>query len=354
MPKPLLNFYPGPSKIYPEVGALYQEAIEQQFFEYNHRSPQFEKIFKHTTAVLHAHLNIPTDYNISFVSSATESWQLILQSFVKCHCTHIYNGAFGQKWNEKAYLLGLGNYEHAFDEQSELDVDNLRMPANTELIALTQNETSNGTQISNATIKAIKEKYPEQLLAIDATSSMAGVELDWCVGDIWFSSVQKCFGLPAGMCVMVCSPQAVNKAIAMNNRMYYNNFVNIFDNTGKLQTTHTPNIANIYLLGKVLESKPNITEVSRHIKTRAQQLYNFIDKREGLQSLIKNQKVKSDTVICIEGTADWVKRISQKAKQSNILLGKGYGSYKDFSLRIANFPAIPNSNVDLLMHFLAS
>jgi phosphoserine aminotransferase len=55
-------------------------------------------------------------------------------------------------------------------------------------------------------------KIPDALIAVDATSSMAGVELDWQSADIWFASVQKCFGLPAGMAVMVCSPRALQYA----------------------------------------------------------------------------------------------------------------------------------------------
>ena len=193
----LFNFYPGPSKIYPQVGTIYQEAIASGVFEYNHRSPQFAKLFDFTLAQLRNKLAIPADYDICFVSSATESWQVILQSFVKHNSFHLYNGAFGEKWKSVALSLGLQSTGFDFGCETEIDVDALRLPGNTELIAVTQNETSNGTAISNATLKQLRQKYNDELIAVDATSSMAGVILDWENADIWFSSVQKCFGLSA-------------------------------------------------------------------------------------------------------------------------------------------------------------
>jgi hypothetical protein len=45
-------------------------------------------------------------------------------------------------------------------------------------ICLTQNETSNGTQISNEIIGEFRTRNPQSLIAVDATSSRAGVALD--------------------------------------------------------------------------------------------------------------------------------------------------------------------------------
>lgn len=61
------------------------------------------------------------------------------------------------------------------------------------------NETSNGTQISNESLAALKLKSPKSLLFIDATSSLGGYNHDISLGDVWLASSQKCFGLPSGL-----------------------------------------------------------------------------------------------------------------------------------------------------------
>lgn len=348
----LRNFYPGPSKIYPEVGKLYQEAIEQGLFEYNHRSAEFAQIYGHTTTVLKEQLNIPEDYEVFFLSSATECWQVIPQSFVKRNITHIYNGAFGKKWKERSEMLGYKVHAIEFDKNDELLVDQIKTEGNCELIAVTQNETSNGTQVSNTIIEELKVKYPDQLIAVDATSSMGGIKLNWKSGDIWFSSVQKCFGLPAGLSVMVCSQNAINKAKAINAQTYFDNFVKILLNAEKKQTTHTPNIPNIYLLGKVLENQPNIIDTHSALTLRCKNLREKLSEIDGFVPFIQNESVKSDTVLCFETDTYWLKQKSKEAEKHNILIGKGYGELKDISFRIANFPAIPDEDYNVLIDFL--
>jgi phosphoserine aminotransferase len=129
-----------------------------------------------------------------------------------------------------------------------------------DVVCLTHNETSNGTHLKQW--NTILAKYPDALIAVDATSSMAGVELDWQSADIWFASVQKCFGLPAGMAVMVCSPRALQYAESIGDRKYYNSLLFMNDNFKKYQTHYTPNVLEIYLLSKILEQIPDISETS--------------------------------------------------------------------------------------------
>jgi phosphoserine aminotransferase len=97
---------------------------------------------------------------------------------------------------------------------------------------------------------------------------MAGVELDWQSADIWFASVQKCFGLPAGMAVMVCSPKALQYAEIIGDRKYYNSLLFMNDNFKKYQTHYTPNVLEIYLLSKILEQIPDISETLLELKLK--------------------------------------------------------------------------------------
>ena len=56
------------------------------------------EIVEQTLMLLHQKLSIPADYEIYFVSSATEVWEIIAQSLTIGDSLHYYNGAFGEKW----------------------------------------------------------------------------------------------------------------------------------------------------------------------------------------------------------------------------------------------------------------
>jgi phosphoserine aminotransferase len=68
--------------------------------------------------------------------------------------------------------------------------------------------------------------------------------------------------------------------------------------------------------------------------------------------LITNKKVRSETVIAIKGTVDEILILKQKAKKNNIILGNGYGIWKDTTFRIANFQAIEDWEFDKLKTLL--
>ena len=69
--------------------------------------------------------------------------------------------------------------------------------------------------------------------------------------------------------------------------------------------------------------------------------------------MIKNEEVRSETVFAIKGTVDEILVLKQKAKENNIILGNGYGEWKDNTFRIANFPAIEVWEFDKLKTLLS-
>jgi phosphoserine aminotransferase len=217
----------------------------------NHRSDDFMELMKDTVTLLRKRLLVPVDYEIIFATSATECWEMIAQSVVEKQSIHIHNGAFGEKWFEYTKKLKPDAQSIRFDPNSELDPEQLRFDAG-DLICLTQNETSNGTQVDQQIVRAIGKQNPEQLIAVDATSSMAGIALDFGSADLWFASVQKCFGMPAGLAVMICSPRAVARIEKVGERSHYNSLPYVREMMGKYQTNCNPNLLVIYLLIRVL------------------------------------------------------------------------------------------------------
>lgn len=333
----MITFYPGPSKVYPQVADYAIAAVREGIVSLNHRSAGFMDIVKETVRLLHEKLAIPADYHIAFVSSATECWEIVAQSLTAETSLHPYNGAFGKKWAEYAYRI--------------------KPPTNVsqaDVLCIVQNETSNGTQVSMETMSQFRRDF-SALVAVDAVSSMAGISFDWSLADVWFASVQKCFGLPAGLAVFIYSPAALKRAEEIGENNHYNSLLFIHENFAKFQTPYTPNGFGIYLLMRVLQQVSPIADVNVITKARATTWYSFFENELAdtpLHVLIKDPAVRSDTVIAIESSEAECKAIKAAAQRAGITLGNGYGDWRNTTFRIANFPAISEAEIDTLKEFL--
>ncbi|GAB3273222.1 alanine--glyoxylate aminotransferase family protein [Larkinella harenae] len=330
----MITFYPGPSKVYPQVADYAQEAIRSGVVSLNHRSPGFMDIVQETLRLLHEKLAIPADYHIAFVSSATECWEVIAQSLTVTTSLHPYGGAFGKKWMEYAHRI-----------------KPMILPGESDVLCVVQNETSNGTQVRMDTLAKFRQEF-SGLIAVDAVSSLGGLLFDWTLADVWFASVQKCLGLPAGLAVLIYSPAALKQAEIIADRQYYNSLLFVHENMAKYQTPYTPNGLGIYLLMRVLQQVPPIAEIDALVRERAADWYRFIAEQTRWKLLIEQPELRSDTVIAVQGSEAEISVVKTAARQAGITLGNGYGDWKSTTFRIANFPAIDVAEIETLKTFL--
>lgn len=349
----MISFYPGPSRVYDGVPRWTAEAFRKGILSMNHRSEAFMSLVKETTALLQRKLRVPRDYTVLYVSSATECWEIIAQSLVDKASVHAYNGAFGEKWFRYTQKLVPSSRASVFDFQKPLDVNSLDMRG-ADVLCLTHNETSNGTALSPHVLQESRTRFPDALIAVDATSSMAGVHLDFNLADVWFASVQKCFGLPAGLAVLLCSPRAVATAARLGKTNHYNSLPFQFEMIRKNQTTHTPNVLGIYLLNRSLAAAPSIRSIDAAIRKRAHAWVKFFSQHPSLSLLVADPAVRSATVFTVSASPASLSKLKVAAKRKGLLLGDGYGDWKPATFRIANFPAHKPSEISKLMAFLAS
>ena len=350
----MISFYPGPSRVHDEIPAYVKDAARLGIMSMNHRSDEFVAMSKKTIGLLKKKLSIPAGWTIFFTSSATECWEIIAQSWITDKSYHFYSGSFGQKWFEYTHKIKGGSSARPFDRETSLNPEEIKIEGTNSILCITHNETSNGTQVSNKIIAGIQQNNPQHLIAVDATSSMAGVVLDFKSADIWYASVQKCFGLPAGMGLLICSPRAIARAKEINNTQYYNSVVFMSAMMDKWQTSFTPNVLGIYLLMRVLEKVKTIRQVHKQTVKRYQEWNSFIQKTNTLTHLVKNKSVQSYTVVPVEGTPEAISKIKKNAKKNGFLLGEGYGDLKSTTFRIANFPAIKDKEINQLKRFFLS
>jgi phosphoserine aminotransferase len=341
-------FYPGPSKLHPMVSQWTIEIFAEGLTSRHHRSAEVIACYRKAAEGLKKQLSIPADYTVLFASSATECWEILAQSFPQDTFTHIFNGAFGAKW--ATVTQKLGNVTHTIRYLHNAALPDALLPPS-DWICLTHCETSNGTYITENQIVKIKSKYPERLIALDATSSLGGILIPWQATDYVFASVQKCLGLPSGMAVLVCSPQVVQRALQHNITSHYNSLANSLPLAQQYQTTHTPNILGICLLMKLMDYTEPIDLIDKRLRQQSEQWYDWLTKH-GFSPLISNEAVRSPTVIAVQDSEHLIAAIKSKAAQQGFVLGNGYGEWKNNTFRIANFPALTADEAIVLQEFL--
>ncbi|HQQ81883.1 MAG: aminotransferase class V-fold PLP-dependent enzyme [Cyclobacteriaceae bacterium] len=349
----MISFYPGPSRIHDKVSDWVRQAQKKGILSMNHRSAEFMRMSEETVVHLRKKLRIPKEYHVYFTNSATECWEMIAQSLILDKSIHIYNGAFGEKWHLYTRRLKPEALAMPYGPEQELDPASMIFNEG-DLICLTQNETSNGTSVSNKIIARVRLNNPKHLIAVDATSSMAGVYLDFSAADVWFASVQKCFGLPAGLGIMICSPRAVARIHEVNERNHYNSLTAIDEMMQKWQTVCTPNVLGIYLLGRAARAMKKISVTETKLRKRQARWVRVFRSSKNLSLLIQNPSVQSRTVIAVSGDEHLIALVKRKARRRGLLLGEGYGSLQATSFRIANFPALHKKEITKLEKFLTT
>jgi len=349
----MISFYPGPSRVHDEIPKYVRDAHQKGMLSMNHRSDEFMMLYEKTVSLLKEKLEIPNSYSVFFTSSATECWEIIAQSLIKEKSIHLYNGAFGEKWFQYTRCLHPDAQGISFPPASELKTKELKH-LKTELICLTQNETSNGTQLDNRTLALVKKNNPDSLVAVDATSSMAGIYLNFSSADVWFASVQKCFGLPAGLAVLICSPRAMRCMQTIGEKNHYNSLTRMKAMMDRWQTTHTPNVLGIYMLLRVLQRSSRIRTTHKKTEARARDWIKVFKFNPYFTFYIENPAVQSFTVMCLTGKEDVIADVKKRARTDGFILGKGYGTLKKETFRIANFPALKDKEIIQLHDFFNS
>lgn len=351
----MVSFYPGPSKVHPKSLEFIQEAYRSGIVSINHRSKTFENLYQDTEDILKAKWNIPKDYCLYFVSSATEAWEIVSHSIVINQSAHFYNGAFGQKWAQYNTCWHPESLNFSFEVQQHLSdyIQHAELNYSTaDTICLVQSETSNGT--GQLIKRSDFSQNPQAIIAVDATSSMGGIELPWMEADVWLASVQKCMGLPAGMGLLICSPNALERARSKGKKSKYNDLLFMEENRLKHQTHFTPNVLSIYLLNQMTHHLPNILTIHANTLAKSQLFEEFLNnfEQKSCDFLIEDPSLRLPTVFTLAAKKTWMNGFFQAAEKQEIMLGKGYGLWNETTFRIANFPSHTTEDFNQLIEFI--
>jgi len=333
----------GPSQLYPGLAKMMNEALKNNVASISHRSDDFRKIYRQTKQALINLLNIPVVYHIFFLGSSIEIMEKIITSCVKQNCVHLVNGAFGEKFYETARIFNKKARKINYGDDG-FKAEELRFPKETEMICLTQNETSTGMAIPVAAINKLRQLNPRPLLAVDIVSSAPDVNLNWKLVDLGFFSVQKGFALPAGMAVLIASQKAIRRAEKLvksgQTAPGFHNLLTLAEKETDYQTPETPNVLAIFLLGQVANKMlaNGIKKIRQDTNIKDNLIYKTLRRCHDCRPAIRTNRWRSKTTIVID--IDFPsKKLLDKLNDAGLAVSDGYGENKGKQIRIANFPA---------------
>ncbi|GAB3692563.1 phosphoserine transaminase [Spirosoma flavus] len=351
-------FTPGPAELYPTFYQHLQVAMDEQIGSISHRSQRFRDIYKFTDEQLRTLLSIPDTHGIFFMGSASEVWERMLLNCVEFESFHLVNGSFSQKFYDYANALHKHTdvLEKPFGEG--FDAAEVQVPEYAEVVCLTHNETSSGVQMKTSEIHKLKRKYPKKLFCVDMVSSAPYPDLDFSIIDSAFFSVQKAFGMPAGLGVWIASEACLAKAERLQksdslNIGAHHTLPTLWKHYKTFETPATPNVLFIYLLGKIAEdfNRIGIETIRKQTEERARTIYKFLDSSDAFQPFVKQERHRSQTVI-VANTQKPAAEVIAAAKMNHMIVGSGYGKFKESQIRIANFPATSTEQIAALIEQL--
>jgi phosphoserine aminotransferase len=346
-------FTPGPSQLYPTVENHIKNALDKNIPSISHRSPQYIETHKNLVGNLKKVFNIPDSFTFFVGGSATQFMERAIQNCVEETSFHFVNGSFSRRFQEISRDLGKNSLQIKVPLGETFDFDNVEVPEEAELITFTSCETSTGVEIPTEEIYKIADRYPDKLIAVDAVSSAPYYDLDFNKVDIMVFSVQKGFGMPAGLGIAVVSERAIKKSKSILDKGIsvgsYNSFPLILGKAREFQTLETPNVLGVYLLNKVLEDmlEYGIEKIRQETLEKAELIYSYFENHSHFSTYIKDKKARSKTVAVIK--YDNPKEVLETFKKLDLVVGGGYGEEKDTQFRIANFPSHSVEKVEELI-----
>ncbi|WP_026998492.1 aminotransferase class V-fold PLP-dependent enzyme [Eisenibacter elegans] len=356
-------FTPGPAQLYPGVEQYLTQALQSHLPSVSHRSSRFKDIYRQVDRNLRLLFDLPDNYRVLFTASATEVWERLLLNCVGNSSVHLVNGAFSERFYEFASLLKKSSikYEKPWGQGFELQdtLQTLAICESAEMIAFTHNETSTGVITPESLIHQVADTFSDKLITVDMVSSAPYPTLDFRKIDAAYFSVQKAFGLPAGLGVWLVNERCLKKAEALEASGKitgtYHRLCELWQQAEQWQTPATPNVLGIYLLAQVSEAmcQEGIGVLRRRIAQQADALYEAIESHPRLTPFVANRTHRSPTVIVAQTDGDagaWVEALQAQG----LHVGSGYAQFKARHLRIANFPAVDEAAVAKLIQALKS
>ncbi len=349
-----IYFTPGPAQLYHTFEEHFKRALFNDIPSISHRSTTFIQIMKETEAALQELLELPKGYHIYFLNSANEAWDRIIQNLVESQSHHFANGSFSKKFYDFAIAY---HKKSTLTEAKDGELFNsLNIPESTELIGITKNETSVGYIFTEGEIEQVRNANPDKLIALDIVSASPSVPVNFKNIDTAYFSVQKAFGMPAGLGVWIVNERCHEVADRRASKMSlgtYRSLPNLKKFGSKHQTPETPNMLFIYILGKIVQDmlKFGMKRLRNETIYKATLLNQAIENHHAVSHFVDSKEHRSKTTIVAK--TEKAEAFKSFFTTKGIILGDGYGPHKENHIRIANFPTHSKESIEMVCDLLS-
>lgn len=341
------RFGVGPSRI--PASAL-DSLLHSSVLGTSHRQAPVKQLVGGIQAKLSELFSLPEGYQVVLGNGgATAFWDAATFSLVFSRALHLVCGEFSAKF---AACTGAAPFldPSVVVEAPAGSAPQLDYSPGCDVVAWAHCETSTGV------VMPVLRPDPAPLTLVDGTSAAGAIPFDPLQVDAYYFSLQKAFASEGGLWVCLLSPAALERIQSITDSgRWIPDFLSLqlaADNALLHQTYNTPALSPLVLFDANLDWMLDLggLEASSAISARsAGIIYDWAEKSAFAQPFVDDPALRSPTVATID-FSDQVdaQLLAANLRANGILDVEPYRKLGRNQLRVALFPAIPSSDVELL------
>ncbi|UEJ83417.1 phosphoserine transaminase [Brachybacterium halotolerans subsp. kimchii] len=350
------RFGSGPSRIRPEQMAALS-ALGSSVMGTSHRQAPVKDLVRRVREGLAELFALPEGYEIVLGNGgSTAFWDAAAFGLIRERAQHLVLGEFSSKF--AAETAGAPHLSDPSVLRAEPGSGiAARADETVDAYAWPQNETSTGVMLP---VRRPEGAGEDQLVLVDATSAAGGVAVDLAQTDAYYFAPQKSFASDGGLWIAALSPAAIERAEQLDaGDRWIPEFLSLtaaISNSRKDQTLNTPAIATLVLLAEQIEwilGQGGLAWADARTRATSGLLQDWAAAREEVSPFVADPALRSQVVTTLD-LADDVDAagIASLLRSRGIVDIEPYRKLGRNQLRIATFPAVPESDVRSLIAVL--
>jgi len=351
----MFNFSAGPAVLplpvlrQAQSDLLALPGVGSSVLEISHRSAAFDTILEETLATLRHLLSVGEDHELILLQGgASLQFSMIPMNLLRGHgsADYILTGSWGNAALKEA--LREGDARIVWDGKDKNysclpRIEELNVSSDSAYVHLTSNETIQGVQW-----KQVPDVGDAPLIC-DCSSDFLSRPIDVSKYGLLYACAQKNAGI-AGVTVVVIRKDLLHRCgDALPKMMNYQTYVK------NGSRPNTPPVFAVYILGLVCrwiqESMGGLSMLAQQNASKAQLLYDVIDKSDGFYAGHAHASCRSDMNVTFRlGDETREKQFVEKAAEHGLVDLKGHRSVG--GIRASIYNAMPLKGVETLRQFM--
>jgi phosphoserine aminotransferase len=357
------RFGSGPSLI-PQSFISSLSMTQPYFLGTSHRKPAVVDVIKQIQEGLREYFQLSSDWAVLiFNGGASLVFDMLASGMTQKGSHHFTCGEFSQKWKRSHQKVPWIKVSETVAEMGKTSIPDATEHGEADLICLTLNETSTGVRLPSLPVKESWGK--KTLVAIDGTSGLGQLPLDFTRCDIVFFSPQKVFASEGGTSVVLLSPQAQERI--KEREQYFQSHPEIYipeyfqwdehlNVSKKHQTLNTPSLSSLWFLNQQTKwlNSIGLNKILEEAQLKADFVYQWAEQHPHLSCFVKEKNFRSWCVATIDVDERFsVSELTQYCEEQKLILGiESYRKLNRNQLRIAFFPQVTLENLKKLTQLI--